>query len=209
VSEAQLAGNGVDLIRERALARSIQAALLRLYQIDDSPDVHSFIQHAETGERESLRVKHAEDGVLELALHLPRLPEPHQSLDGLCQIIEGVSHFVYVAERASVDREATQLELELQAEVDKYVVLAASMRRLDVESSEALRTQLFEEVVFSHERGSECGDRYRVANAGAAKFARRLEREFIAPRRFAPMREELRRFFRMGQEDKLRLVRAG
>lgn len=208
---ALLAGNGAGLIRERALARTVQTALLRLYQIDDAPDVHAYVQPAPAGAREALQVRHAEDGVLELALQLPELAREDDqgaSLDGLCQIIEGVSHFVYVAERARVDRETTQLELELQAEVDKYVVLAASLQRCDVSSSERLRASLFERVAFEHDAGSERGDRYRVANAVAAKFARRLEREFIARRRFGPMREELRRFFRMGQEDKLRLVRA-
>src|SRR5258708_6110945 len=71
VSESQLAGNGVDLVRERALARSVQRALERLYQIEDGPDVHAFVQLAPEGERESLRLRQGEDGVLEVALHLP------------------------------------------------------------------------------------------------------------------------------------------
>ena len=217
MSESQLVGNGVDLVRERALARSVQRALERLYQIEGAPDVHEFVQRAADGERESLRLRQGEDGVLEVALHLPSLGP---TLDALCQLIEGVSHFVYVAERARVDREATQLELELQAEVDKYVVLLASARDLGtgdgaeafgrgaVARSETLRTHLYERVHFQHAQGSEPGDRYRVANATAAKFARRLEREFIAPRRILQMRDELRLFFRMGQEDKLRYARA-
>ncbi|WP_394845621.1 hypothetical protein LZC95_52400 [Pendulispora brunnea] len=203
MSERQLVGNGVDLVRERALARTVQRALERLYQIEDAPDVHAFVQPVCEGERESLRIRQGEDGVLEMALHLPSLTS---SLDALCQLIEGVSHFVYVAERARVNRGATQLELELQAEVDKYVVLLASTP--SVARSESLRERLYEQVRFQHAPGSEPGDRYRVANATAAKFARRLEREFIAPRRLLPMRDELRRFFRMGQADKLRYATA-
>lgn len=217
MSESQLAGNGAllvqDFAREKALARKVQRALERLYQIEDAPDVHEFVQPACEGERESLLLRQGEDGVLEMALHLPSLSGTNtharpgeSSLDVLCQLIEGVSHFVYVAERARVNREATQLELELQAEVDKYVVLLASMP--SVARSESLRARLFEHVRFQHAPGSEPGDRYRVANATAAKFARRLEREFIAPRRLLPMRDELRRFFRMGQEDKLRYATA-
>ncbi|WP_394825120.1 hypothetical protein [Pendulispora albinea] len=217
MSQSQLAGNGVDLVRERALARSVQRALERLYQIDEGPDVHAFVQPAMEGERESLLLRQGEDGVLEMALHLPafvRAPAKdggdagsELGLDALCQLIEGVSHFVYVAERARLDREATQLELEVQAEVDKYVVLLASTGDPNVARSGALRARLYEQVHFRHVEGSEPGERYRVANDTAAKLARRLEREFIAPRRIAKMRDELRLFYRMGQEDKLRYAR--
>jgi hypothetical protein len=42
----------------------------------------------------------------------------------------------------------------------------------------------------------------------AHRFVRRLEREYVGRARFAEMRGELRRFFRVGQEEKLRLGRA-
>ena len=69
-------------------------------------------------------MRESDDGAIEMALRCPgsagrRRLARDADLDPLCQIIEGVSHFVYLAERARVDREATQLELELQAEVDK------------------------------------------------------------------------------------------
>jgi len=124
---------------------------------------------------------------------------------------------VYLANRAHQEREATQLELEMQAEVDKYVVLAASLatprgpgdtRKLDVRSSAALRRRLYEKVSFSHEVGSELGERYRIANDLAHTFVRRLERDFVGAGRFGEMREVLRRFYRMGQADKLRVGRA-
>jgi len=47
-----------------------------------------------------------------------------------------------------------------------------------------------------------------MANDLAHSFVRRLERDFVRHRRFGEMREALRRFYRMGQEDKLRLGRA-
>ena len=75
-------------------------------------------------------------------------------------------------------------------------------------SSETLRARLFDGVSYGHAEGSEIGDRYRMANLIAAKISRRLEREFIAPGRFVDLRHELRRFFHMGQEEKLRVGRA-
>jgi hypothetical protein len=201
-----LRGNGVELVRERALAGAVQGALERLYQLDRVADVDAFVRKAKRGEREALLVRDAGDGTLEMALRVPRLQGG--GLDTTCQIIEGVSHFVYLADRARTEREATRLEMELQAEVDKYVVLAASMGRLDVGASAALRARLFDAVSFAHAAGSELGERYRVANDFAGKFVRKLEQRFVATGRLHAMREELRRFYRMGQEEKLRFGRA-
>ena len=202
----RLAGNGVAMVRERALATAVQNALERLYQLDRVVDVHAFMRPAEDGEREALLVRETDDGI-EMALRVPQLVGEAE-LDPMCQIIEGVSHFVYLADRANTDREATQLEMELQAEVDKYVVLAASMAKLDVRTSATLRTRLYDRVTFEHAADTELGARYRMANDLAGKFVRRLEHRFLATRRYHAMREELRRFYRMGQEEKLRVGRA-
>jgi hypothetical protein len=204
----RLVGNGVELVRERALAGTVQEALERVYQLDRVVDVGDYVKEAEAGEREALLLREAHDGALEVSLRLPQL-EGEAGLDALCQIIEGVSHFVYVVERARVRREATQLEMELQAEVDKWVVLAASLREtLDVDRSADLRSRLYERVSFEHDEASELGHRYRVANDAANRFVRRLERDYVGRCRFGEMRVELRRFFHEGQEEKLRLGRA-
>jgi hypothetical protein len=202
-----LAGNGVELVRERSLASRVQTGLERMYQLDRVADVVDYVRSSDEGERESLLVRQADDGAVEVSLRLPLL-EGEASLDAVCQIIEGVSHFVYVVERARVDREATQLELELQAEVDKWVVFAASMRAFDAARSAALRARLYEPAAFAHDEGSEAGERYRIANDAAHRFVRRLEHRYVEHGRFGEMRAELRRFFRVGQEEKLRLGRA-
>jgi hypothetical protein len=208
---ARLAGNGVALVRERAVASRVQAALERMYGLERVADVVDFVAdfgvQGESCAREALLLREAQDGTLELSLHLPVL-EHEAELDTLCQIIEGVSHFVYVAERARACREATQLELELQAEVDKWVVLAATMRAFDAHRSARLRARLYERVAFAHEAHTELGERYRIANDAANRFVRRLERDFVVPARFGAMRTELRRFFHVGQEEKLRFGRA-
>ena len=211
---ARLAGNGVLLVRERAVAAAVQRSLERLYQLDRVADVKAFVRPAAAGEREALLVRESEDGTVEMALRLPNLGKKDldvgsdADLDPLCQIIEGVSHFVYLADRAEGGREATQLEMELQAEVDKYVVLAASLGALDERRSARLRARLYDAVSFEHAPGTELGERYRLANDLAARFVFRLERQYLASRRFGEMRGELRRFYRMGQEEKLRLGRA-
>ena len=199
-----------SLRRELALAARVQAGLERVYRLERVADVGDFIAPAEDGAREALLVHQAEDGGVELRVQLPPLgaDEGEPPLDGLCQIIEGVSHFVYVADRARVDRAATQLELELQAEVDKWVVLAASMRSLDVTRSAALRASLYERATMLHDDATEIGERYRVANDVANRFVRGLERDYLGRSRFEELRGRLRAFFTLGQEEKLRLGRA-
>ncbi|MFO0675165.1 MAG: hypothetical protein U0169_01425 [Polyangiaceae bacterium] len=207
--ERWLSGNGAGLVRARSLATAVQSSLERLYQLDRVADVHAFVEPLGEGEREVLLVRES-DGDMELSLRLPVFPAASfdlsegGDLDALCQLVEGVSHFVYLTDRAHDGREATQLELEVQAEVDKFVMLLAWLARWDLATSRRVRSRLFEEVAFLHDTGSEQGERYRLANETAGRFARRLEERFVGAGRMAEMQRELRRFYRMGQEDKLR-----
>ena len=195
-----LEGNGAALVREIALAARVQRGLETLYRLDRVADVDAFVTGADEGEREALFVRQTDDG-LELRLRIPRLDG--ETLDPICQIIEGVSHFVYIADRATRERETTQLELELQAEVDKYVVLAASIDGFDEDRSRELRDRLYE-ATYLHGADSVEGERYRVANERARRYTARLEREFVARARYGELRAELRRFFHLNQEEKLR-----
>jgi hypothetical protein len=200
----------------------VQAALERLYRLERVASVEDFVRGAGSGEREALLLREADDGDLEVSVRLPTLAagegegkgkgNGEVELDTLCQIIEGVSHFVYVSERVRIGRAATQLEMELQAEVDKWVVLAASMRSFDAGRSATLRSRLYEGFAFVHDDGSDEGreltERYRVANDAAHRFVRRLEKDYVGSARFGELHAELWRFFHIGQEGKLRLGRA-
>jgi hypothetical protein len=207
-----LEGNGAGLLRERALAAAIQTGLERLYQLDRVADVGAFVSEAPRDGRETLLVRMGDDGAVEMSLRLPLLGRPDfdvlsdGDLDPLCQIIEGVSHFVYLAARAREERETTQLELELQAEVDKYVVLVAATGATDEPRSTRIRERLYDDVSFTSEEGTEVGDRYRMANQVAARFVRRLERTFLRGAKVRELHRELRRFYRLGQEEKLRVA---
>jgi hypothetical protein len=191
-----LRGFGVDIVREREIACKVQTSIERFYGISRVADVSDFITHG--AGREQLIVRAAHDGSVEMRLELPRIDD---DLDGVCQIIEGVSHFVYVATRASQDRTTTALELEIQAEVDKYVVLAGDLETLDVDRSALLRNRLYERVTFNN---ASLEERYRIANDAALRFTRRLEKTHVAERRYSALRNELHSFFACGQEEKLR-----
>jgi len=201
VSERLLEGQGAGLVRELALASRVQRSLERLYQLGEGACVSGFADVGAEGEREALFVRE-EEGEMELHLRLPQLGD----LDSLVQIVEGASHFVYLVDRASTGRETTQLELELQAEVDKWVVLASGLDRLDERTSAALRARLYDHVHFAHGEHTAEGERYRVANERANRWVWKLERRYVRRGQLTEMRGALRRFFRSGQAEKLSLT---
>jgi len=152
-------------------------------------------------------VRELEDAV-EIALLLPEglLADDERGIDAdlVLQAVEGVSHFVFLVERVRKGLPTTRLELELQAEVDKFVLLALAERRTGHAERFALRRSLFEHVRYLHGEGSEEGDRYRLANELADRYVRRFDPG--APG--GEVRAELCRFYRASQGDKIRMARA-
>lgn len=205
--ERALEGNGAGLVRELELARKLQRALERLYRVEPHEDVGGFVQPARSG-REELVVRESAEG-LAIALHLPELAiGPTFDLDGFCQLIEGVSHFVLLAERARFDRTVSALELEVQAEVDKFAVLFAGTPAPSRAKGEALIERIFDRVSFAHPEGSELGTRYRDANTLARGWVERVGLRFAEPLDVVGLRGQLRAFFHASLDGKVHLARA-
>jgi hypothetical protein len=207
---------------------TLQGALADIYDLPGTPDVEEFLMtdrarlasYSERASDEQLLV--AEDGdTLSLALYidatvLERLAkaDPCDALTGenladYLTVAEGVSHFVYVAWNAGHDKPVTLLELELQAEVDKYV-LGAWLLRAQGEGRfpRELHRALFERT---HVDPCAAGDRagmYRTASTYAERFCRRvaarLERRAAGASR--ELLTELRRFYRCGSASKMRFI---
>ena len=98
----------------------------------------------------------------------------------------------------------SQLELELQAEVDKYVTCLLVTQPARDASPAALRGRLFGEcTVRARPRRRRERDSYRAANDNAQRYAAYLEAAFVVPRRIPEMLDELRRFYRDGLAAKL------
>jgi hypothetical protein len=114
--------------------------------------------------------------------------------------LEGVSHFLYLAWNAGHDKPVSLLELEMQAEVDKYVASYWLMRRQFPERFPAeLRRLLFERTRIDPRLAAGREGLYREASRYAEKFCRRLEQS-LARARGASEGEvlaELRRFYRL------------
>jgi hypothetical protein len=186
--------------RTRAELRRIQRRIERYYELESAPDVALFASAGEAGEREVLFVRDGGESV-EMALRVPGATPSVGANDVWLQLLEGVSHFVYLAERVRTSLPSTQLELELQAEVDKFVFLALDDDARQRADQRSLHERIFEQPVFLHAPDTEAGERYRFANRLAARLAARLER-----RDAAEVRALLRRFYRAGQTEKIALA---
>lgn len=125
-----------------------------------------------------------------------------QQLDDFWTALEGVSHFTYLAWSAQSDKSVTLLELEMQAEVDKFVsawLLALSQD--DRALAERLHGWLFDEVRYHPDLGREQRERYLTASDYAARFCHGLSRRLQNGRERGL--EELRHFYRLTQADKI------
>lgn len=203
----------------------LQQQLNDTYQIGSGHDVRDFLitdprlaraiggDALLTNTSETLLMCEGDDG-LSLSLFLERemlgrletanpLSELRASqLDDLWKVMEGVSHFNCVVWKASQDRAVSLLELELQAEVDKFVgTMQLALQQRDTEMLHRVHGWLFDDVSFNEQLDDEQLDRYRAANEYAAKFCRSLRRSLLGSNEQAL--SELRRFYRMQLADKI------
>jgi hypothetical protein len=138
--------------------------------------------------------------------------DPRERLDGsnlgpFSTLTEEVSHFLYVLFRARSDRPVTQLELELQGEVDKYLsaVFLLSLQNEGAVSFR-LRELLFRNYRLREGMSAERAARYRAANDLAWRYSGYLEARFLRGSRVPELIRESRRFYRLGQREKLEKI---
>jgi hypothetical protein len=210
--------------------RGMQSLLGRLYDVDVRYDVADFLVTDRRALRhitrendtrtldEELLVAETVDGA-GVALYLdPGLLKRLESADPLgalsesniadyCTALEGVSHFVYTTWRLDRDASVSLLELETQAEVDKY---AATVFLIAHQQGGTYPVQvhprLFDRVSFDARLEPEQYHRYRTAHRCAARYCRALERRFVqrGEARIEALVRELRKFYRLGSTAKLR-----
>jgi hypothetical protein len=97
------------------------------------------------------------------------------SLNDLWTVLEGISHFNYLVWSAGRDRPVTLLELEMQAEVDKFISTWLMAQDQDeCEFANRLHGWLFGRVRFKPELSQVQHERYRTANDYAARFCHGL-----------------------------------
>jgi len=211
--------------------RGLQSLLGRLYDVELNYDVYDFLvtdRRALAGVTpdndrrepdEELLLAETADGA-GVALYLdPELlgrleaADPHRALTennlaDYCTALEGVSHFVYSTWGLERDMPVSLLELETQAEVDKYAVTIFLLAGQQGGQSypAQVHARLFDRVSFDARLEPDQYERYRTAHALAARYCRRLERRFVNRGRLKieAMVRELRSFYRLRHAAKLR-----
>jgi hypothetical protein len=207
------------------ILKRLQDFIGDIYDVSISHDVYDFLvtdrQHLPAAARtdgptdEELIVAQPEEGdtgEIAMSLYLdPELLERLGRADPMERLhdgnvadywtaLEGVSHFVYLAWNAGHDKPVSLLELEMQAEVDKYVGSYWLMRRQfpDRFPAELLRL-LFERTRIDSRLAAGRENLYREASRYAERFCRRLERSLRGARgrSQAEVLTELRRFYRL------------
>ena len=122
-------------------------------------------------------------------------------------VLEGLSHFVYLSWNAVRDRSVSMLELELQAEVDKYVCTSLLLRRQQRAAQPGqIHDCLFNKTRLDSALNDDERARYRNANRYADKYCKRLLTRFLRRGRLRPLMRELRTFYRLPQQAKLRSI---
>jgi hypothetical protein len=208
----------------------LQSLLGRLYDVDLDYDVYDYLvtdRGALAGvtpgvvaraPEEELLLAETQDGA-GVALYLdPSLllrlegADPvgaltENNLADYCTALEGVSHFVYSTWRLDRDLPVSLLELETQAEVDKYAVTVFLLAdQLGGGYPAQVHARLFDRVSFDARLEPDQYHRYRTAHRSAAHYCRRLEHRFVSrgEARIEALVRELRKFYRLGSTAKLR-----
>jgi hypothetical protein len=207
--------------------QQLQGLLSGIYDLPLRYDVYDFLftdrerlppGPRESGTDEQVLVREDQDGkgaavgvyLDEQLLRRLAAADPLRALNGgniadYWTALEGVSHFLYLAWHAGHDRSVSLLELELQAEVDKYVASWWLLcKQQPQRHPRELHRLLFERTRVDAALAGDRTELYREANRYAARFCRRLERQLCGAAR---MRQEalaeLRRFYRLSRERKV------
>jgi hypothetical protein len=210
------------------LLRQLQGLLSGIYDAPVHYDVHDFLftdrrqlparLRASGSDEQVLIVEqgdHAAIGVFLDARLLERLSsaDPLRALNAgniadYWTVLEGVSHFLYLAWNAAHDRPVSLLELELQAEIDKYVASWWLLRQQDPARFPAeLHPLLFTRARIDAALAEGRFELYRCANAYAARFCRHLQCQLAGHARArGEALVELRRFYRLSRERKVRHI---
>jgi hypothetical protein len=121
--------------------------------------------------------------------------------------LEGVSHFLYLMWNVCRGKAVTLMELEMQAEVDKYVTSLWLMQRQEKRwFSRQIRENLFHRVHFDEALDDQSLTRYKDANFYAGKYCMQLENRYLRKKRSRMLIEDIRHFYRLPQGEKIRRI---
>jgi hypothetical protein len=186
----------VSLIDNSPNAREIPEKLL-IHQDGENVDIALYL--------DSQLIKRLEENDPTEQLH-------NDNIHDFWVALEGISHFLYFSWNVTYERQVSLLELELQAEVDKFILAALLLeKQFDGRIPQGLHYHLFHNAGFDSRLNEVELTRYRDANYYAGKFCLHLNDRFLKRRAHSQLvgeqlMNELRRFYRFNQPRKLRAI---
>lgn len=208
------------------ILQQIAARLQDFYRLDTLPPPAPFLVDAATavallGDRrfathasEELLLVGRRGADLEVALYIappvlarlrrddPLIALHHRNLAAFCTAIEGVSHLCCLLWKFQQGMPVTQLELEIQAEIDKYLFCAWLQAEQDTPRL-PLHDRLFVRYMLPRGMPAAAASRYHLASAIAHRFCRWLHAHYVAPHRFVAMHRMLKEFYRLSHWQKM------
>ena len=210
-----------------SVLRGLQQRIEAIYGLDAGPDVRGFLidagtrqqhldEHDQRAMDETVLLRESEDGV-DLGVYLaadvlarldagdPLDALTDEALNDLWLAVEGVSHFSYLVHRLHRDGAVSLLELELQAEVDKFVstwFLAREQGYRGVRDD--LWRRLFVDTALADGLSAAEAERYATASRYAGYFCAELALFDAGDNDLAL--KDLRHFYRLDQPSKFSAI---
>jgi hypothetical protein len=212
----------------KSVIRKMDRALKRLYNLEHSHGAEAFLIHRpilpsagqgaffiHSRPGEDLEVGIFLDKSIRKELSQIKLWNPTEwaipKLGAFAVAAEEVSHFNYFIHHRSHGRPVSQLELELQGEIDKFLLTLFSGHSLLkegdlLEKFERLLEQFFQRYQLVENLSAEQRGRYEEASQHAKRFLLKHRAALSDPGKWDTAFRLLRRFYRLNLADKLSLT---
>ena len=211
------------------MIQNIQQYLTTIYALPQSIDIRNFLIDSEAllfylNEKtldseisEKILFKFNQDGTIDVGLYfrkdiLDRLDGIHpkellneSNFSSFCSLIEGVSHFLFLNFRSYHTLPLSALELEVQAELDKFITSFIyqyhhhGQRKNPKCYADEIHSRLFQQYHLRTRLGEEEKNRYEFASQSAAKLCYQIKNYFLDYRpNWKGLLSYLRQFYRHG-----------
>ena len=125
-----------------------------------------------------------------------------------CVVLEGISHFLYLVWNAEQERSISCFEMELQAEVDKYVMAISLLaEQSGGKIPHNLHRSLFEKISYHCHLNHTERQRYYLANTYARHYCYNLHEHLLSTPDCVSMTREIRRFYRLLNRQKVARIK--
>jgi hypothetical protein len=186
----------------KAVELGLDGALLIRHQKRNEPD-----------EEITLGIYLSESVRLQLSTfpHWEKCPWSNTQLKAFTVATEEVSHFHYLLHHALGGRSLSQIELELQGEIDKFILVFFAQLQQGKAARAAFET-LYEQFFVNYRLSDKLTDaerrRYHEASQLAMRFIYRCRRYLDSPRHYDRAFRLLRQFYRLNRAEKLSFIAA-